>query len=334
MASIVRQPDGKYRAFIHMKLPGREKPYRQSKTFPTRREANIWAVDRERELRESISSDSLLKHTLRTALRRYADEVSPTKRGERWEQVRLSAFEGYVLPLDKPLAHITPQDIAHFRDSRGLTVSNATVRREINLLSAVFQMALLEWGWTDTNPCRQIRKPPNPPHRERVLAWWEIKRLLRIMGYQRKGRIKSTGQAVAMCMLVALRTGMRAGELTGMQWDQVRDHYCHLPETKSGRPRDVPLSLKAEALFERMRGWDDELVFGLKAATLDALFRKYRARAGLEGFVWHDTRHTAATMLSRKVDVLDLCKIFGWTNPKMAMVYYNPTAKTMAERLN
>ncbi|AKQ59688.1 Phage integrase family protein [Bordetella hinzii] len=82
-----------------------------------------------------------------------------------------------------------------------------------------------------------------------------------------------------------------------------------------------------------MKGWDDDFVFGLKTASLDALFRKYRERAGLEGFTFHDTRHTAATMISKKIDVLDLCKMFGWTDPKMAMVYYNPHASSIAARL-
>jgi len=82
-----------------------------------------------------------------------------------------------------------------------------------------------------------------------------------------------------------------------------------------------------------MRGWDDDLVFGLKTASLDALFRKYRGRAGLEGFTWHDTRHTAATMLSRRVDVLTLCKIFGWANTTQALTYYNPTADSIADML-
>lgn len=333
MASITKTKSG-YRAQIYMRLPGQEKPVRESRSFRTRREAVEWAAHRERELKEDAAEDPRLKHTLRHALRRYADEVSPTKRGERWEQVRLSAFESYKLPLDKPVLHVTAQDIADFRDSRLLKISDASVRREIALLSSVFQMAILEWGWAEQNPCRMIRKPANSKHRDRVLQWWEIKRMLRVMGYTRKGRISSTGQAVAICMLVALRTGMRAGELTSMRWDQVFDRYCHLPQTKSGRPRDVPLSTRARALFDRMRGWDDELVFGLKAGTLDALFRKYRARAGLEGFTWHDTRHTAATMISRRVDVLNLCKIFGWADPKMAMVYFNPHAETLADLLD
>jgi integrase len=333
MASIKKTDNG-YRVQIFMRLPNRPTPVRESKVFKTRRDAVEWAAERERTLREASESDPRLGYTLRKAIRRYADEVSPTKRGERWEQVRLSAFEGYKLPLDAPLIEITAQNIADFRDSRSLSISSASVRREISLLSSVFQMAMLEWGWVDSNPCRMIRKPVNSKHRERVLQWWEIKRMLREMGYKKHGRVASTGQAVAICMMTALRTGMRAGELTGMRWTQVYERHCHLPTTKTGRPRDVPLSLKACALLERMRGWDDVLVFGVKAASLDALFRKYRQRADLEGFTWHDTRHTAATMISKKVEVLDLCKIFGWADPKMAMVYYNPHAQSLAELLD
>jgi hypothetical protein len=39
-------------------------------------------------------------------------------------------------------------------------------------------------------------------------------------------------------------------------------------------------------------------------------------------------------MLSPRLDLLDLCKMFGWSNPKMAMRYYNPTASDIAARLN
>lgn len=333
MASITKIKTG-YRAQIKLTLTPGSPPHRESKVFPTRREAVQWAAARETELREHSEKDPRLQHTLKDALHRYADEVSPTKRGERWERIRLAAFESYNLPLDKPLIKVTPQDIADFRDSRALSISNSSVRREISLLSSVFQIAMLEWGWTDKNPCRMIRKPPNSKHRERVIQWWEIRRMLKVMGYRQQGKIETAGQAAAMCMLTALRTGMRAGELTGMKWDQVFDRHCYLPRTKTGRPRDVPLSLKAKALIERMRGWHDELVFGISPSTLDTLFRRYRDRAGLEGFTFHDTRHTAATMISRKVDVLDLCKIFGWADPKMAMVYYNPHAESLADLLD
>jgi integrase len=83
-----------------------------------------------------------------------------------------------------------------------------------------------------------------------------------------------------------------------------------------------------------MRGWDSFSVFGLRAQTLDALFRKLRARARVAGFTFHDTRHTAATIIARKVDVLTLCKIFGWKDLKRALTYFNPTATDIAKQLN
>lgn len=196
----------------------------------------------------------------------------------------------------------------------------------------MFETARLDWGWADLNPCKAIRKPPYAKHRERVIQWGEIKRMLRQMGHKR-GRPSSVGQSVAVCMLLALRTGMRAGKLTGIRWGQVFEKHVHLPWTKSGRSRNVPLSSKAPSLLRRMKGWDDESVFGHQASTLDALFRKYRCRAWLEGFTWHDTRHTAATMISKRTPVLDLCKMFGWTDPKMAMVYDNPHASSIADIL-
>jgi len=307
---------------------------RDSQVFTTRRDAVAWAMRREDEIRFAATAPLGEQYTLRQALRRYADEVSPLKRGERWEQVRLAAFEGYCLPLDSPIGQVTAQQVADFRDARGAVVGPASVLRELTLLSSVFHTARLEWGWVETNPCRDIRKPAAPRHRERVLAWWEVRRMLRAMGYQCSGRVTSTGHAVALCMLLALRTGMRAGELCGLRWERVFERYVHLPQTKNGKPRDVPLSNRARRVLARLRGWDDALVFGLKTASLDALFRKYRQRAGLDGFTFHDTRHTAATMLSRKVDVLTLCKIFGWSQTTQALTYYNPKASMIAAMLD
>jgi integrase len=329
MASIQKTASG-YRVQIKILK------VRDSAVFPTRREAVAWAAEREAQIREQATVPLGQQKTLRDALRKYADEVSPHKRGERWEQIRLAAFETHkppILPLDKAIGSMTAQDAATFRDARAAKVGPASVLRELTLLSSVFETARLEWGWVKSNPTRDIRKPPEVKHRERVISWAEIRAMLREMGYRRTGRITTTGQAVAMCMMVALRTGMRAGELCALTWDNVHAVHCRLPITKNGKPRDVPLSSKAKALIERMKGWDEPLVFGLKTASLDALFRKYRQRAGLDGFTWHDTRHTAATMISKKLNVLDLCKMFGWGDPKMAMVYYNPHASSIAALL-
>ncbi|WP_312993334.1 integrase [Achromobacter animicus] len=328
MASIQKIAKG-YRAQV--KTLG----VRDSQVFPTRREAVEWGARRELEIKEGKTKHPGEIKTLRDALRRYGEEVSINKRGERWEQIRLAAFEGYRLPLDVPLGGVTAQHIADFRDARSLKLKDSSVLRELTLLSSVFETARLEWGWVKVNPCKDIRKPREGKHRERVIAWWELRLILRKMGHRpRAKRIETVSQAVALATLTALRTGMRAGELCSLTWPRVYEAHAHLPVTKNGDPRNVPLSRRALALLERAKGWDDESVLGLTTATLDALFRKYRARAGLEGFTFHDTRHTAATMLAKKLHILDLCKMFGWKNPAMAMVYYNPHASTIAAQLD
>lgn len=304
---------------------------RDSRVFPTRREAVEWAARRELEISTEQSTPEGDRTTLRSVLRRYSQEVSPIKRGGPKEQIRLAAFERYNLPLDKPVSKVTGSDIAAFRDSRLESVQPSSVLRELNTLSSVFEMARLEWGLITLNPCKAIRRPSQPAHRHRVLAWHEIRALIRQTGYV--GQVEAPRHAVAVCLMVAIRTGMRAGELCSLTWDNVHDRYVHLPSTKNGRARDVPLSTKAKAKIELMRGYHDTLVFGLTTGSLDALFRKYRSLAGLSGFTWHDTRHTAATMISRKVDMLTLCKIFGWRDSRFALVYYNPSAESIADML-
>jgi integrase len=133
--------------------------------------------------------------------------------------------------------------------------------------------------------------------------------------------------------MLALRTGMRAGELCNLTWVNVYDKYCVLPKTKTVK-RDVPLSRKAVRLINKMRGFDSKSVFSISSETRDALFRRARDNAGLSGFTFHDARHTAATWISRKVDVLTLCKIFGWSSTTQALTYYNPKAHDVSEMLD
>ena len=328
MASIQQTAKG-YRAQVFVR------GVRDSGTFRTKREAEAWAARRDAELRADAGKTPGERHTLADALTRYRDEVSPTKRGRRWEEIRLNAYlRDQALPLGSPMGSITPQHIADWRDARLRAVSSGSVLRELGLLSAVFEMARLEWRWVASNPTRDIRKPKVPDHRDVVITRQQIKLMLRTMGH-RPGTspVRSVAQAVAVCFLVALRTGMRAGELCGLTWDRVRDDYVVLPVTKTV-PRQVPQTSKARRLIDRMRDYDPALVFGLKPSTLDANFRKYRDRAGLSGFTFHDSRHTAATWLARRIDVLDLCRMFGWSKTSQALTYYNASASSIAALLD
>ena len=74
-------------------------------------------------------------------------------------------------------------------------------------------------------------------------------------------------------------------------------------------------------------------MFGVRSQTLDTLFRRSRVRIGLSGFTFHDARHTASTHQARKIEVLDLCKMMGWTRTTQALTYYNPKVSEIAKRL-
>jgi integrase len=75
------------------------------------------------------------------------------------------------------------------------------------------------------------------------------------------------------------------------------------------------------------------IIAKVKESDIGNKVRKAKGKAGIEGVTFHDSRHTAATWLAPRMDVLDLCKMFGWSNPKQAMTYYNPTASQIAARI-
>lgn len=317
---------------------------RDSGTFDTKREADEWNARRSAELRKDKKAGPGSNKTLLELLRKYAEEVTPTKRGKAKELIRLIAFEDsakHHLPLKAKVRDVTSADLGRWRDARLKLNARGGVLRDIGLLSSVFEHARMEWKWIDTNPMRDVRKPGNPDHRNRLIKPWETRRVLRKLGHTKQPRTVS--QAVAAAFLLALSTGMRAGEICHLTWGRVHGDYVTLPNLRiveeegkgvvKNRGRDVPLSPVGQRIIERMRGWDAETVFGLQSQTLDALFRKARGRAGLTGFTFHDARHTACTRLARKVDVLDLCKIMGWVKTTQALTYYNPSASDLARRL-
>lgn len=325
MATPLKTAQGTWR--IQIEVRGQ----RDSGTFPTKREAVEWAAVRTTEMRAMATGQAGTVKTVADALKEYAEKVSPTKKGELKEQVRLRAFLGQAwFPARVRLADLTPLHLVEWRDSRLKVTSRGTVLRDMVLLSHVLETARREWRWLPSNPMQDVRKPAEPDHRERIITGLEVRKMLRALGWS-AGPVRSVGHAVGNAFLLALQTGCRAGEICGIQWSDVGDGFF-VVDGKTGK-RDVPAVPATLRTIERMRGYDYDFVFGLKTQSLDAMFRKYRERAGLSGFTFHDARHTAATRLAQRLHVLDLCKMFGWTNTTRALVYYNPKATDIGKRI-
>jgi integrase len=313
----------------------------ESASFATKAQAQAWATMRERELAD-VAAGGVPRKTMRQALERYAAEVSPTKRGERWETVRIRAWIGDPgadgtrpaarMPfVDLDLAAITTPVLAAWRDARLAVVSPASVLREMNLLGAVLETARREWHWLRVNPLRDVRRPRQPEARRRRLLASEIDALCLALGWD-GGPVGTLSQEVAAAMLLAIETAMRQGELLGLTWARVdvARRVAHLPRTKNESARDVPLSVRALEILALLRGRDAAQVFTVSSGSCDALFRKAKGRAGIEDLHFHDTRREATSRLASKVDVLTLARITGHKDLKMLMVYYQTDMSTVA----
>jgi len=249
---------------------------RRSKSFPLKRDAAIWATGEENALRSEVNGSIDAKRTLRETLERYRDEITGRNTGERWERIRIDAIlaQPKWLPLEKKISQVTTEDFSNFRDERLKTVKPGTVLREFGLLSAIMEVARKEWKWIHTNPIRDVKKPTEPNARDRLITSYEIKMMLRGLGYSPNKRITTISESIGVCFLLALRTGMRAGDLTGLRWENIHSQHAVIEIDKVGRRkglgRDVPLSRKSIRVLEKMRGFDTASVFGLKSQTLDA----------------------------------------------------------------
>lgn len=333
MASFERR-NGKVKAIIRKKVnDGGPK----SKTFSSMARARLWAAQRETELTD-IAEGHLPNKTLGEAFDRYAREVSPKKKGGRWEVIRLAAIPNtsqHILKKTLPLQQIPPALLAQWRDLRLLEVSEGTVLRELVLLSVVFQRCVREWGWLRENPAKMIAKPAAPAHRDKLLTRQEIRTVLQHLGCN----TNNVSGRVGISFLFALRTGMRSGEIVNLRWTDVHQGYVVLPDTKNGAARSVPLSTKAEMIFQRLKGITKSSVFDLTHSSRDALFRKACKRAGLVDVHFHDARHYFATHLAARmqrqgISFIEFVKIMGWKDPKYASVYVNPSASDLAKKLN
>src|SRR5258708_1784305 len=61
---------------------------RDSDTFPTKAQAVAWATKREAEIMAGARGELPRKY-VSDALKKYAEEVSPNKKGKRWEIIRI-----------------------------------------------------------------------------------------------------------------------------------------------------------------------------------------------------------------------------------------------------
>ena len=300
----------------------------KSKKFPTKAAALSWADEFER----GITGDRSIVpgKSVGDAMKKYFEEVSPTKKGARWEKIRITRMLSDGL-ADIPLLHLNHTHIENW--IKGRKVKPSSINRELNLISSILTKARVKWCWMVINPFDGLERPKDPPHRERIVTKGELSRIVETLGF--KGTVITQRHYVAVAAMLAFETAMRLGEIYSLMWENVSiaHKYARLPDTKNGEARNVPLNDKAIELFNLLPKTADR-VFPFNKEVAGKQYKGAMVTAEVKDATFHDLRHSALTWMADKVDMLTLAKIAGHKDPRNLLIYYNPKPSDIAGKLN
>lgn len=310
----------------------------KTETFRTKRDAEAWATQLEAEITAGRRGD-IPDKSFGDLVTRYADEVTPAKRGARPELLRLKrVLQDKIAAVRLP--DLNETHVTAWRDRRLQSVGPASARREWITLSHACNIAIREWRWLRSNPFDLVKKPLPAPPRKRRPQGDELARILHALGYSETEPVLSKTQAVGAAALFAVETAMRESEIARLRWCDIEGRVAHVLKSKTDDHksvgRDVPLSGEAVRILGRLPRPDEALpCFGVEAASIDALWRRAKAKALIEGLTFHDLRREALTRLAKKVDVLTLAKISGHRDLRiLSAVYYAPDMQDVAGLLD
>ena len=302
-----------------------------SKSFLNKKNAETFAKDTESRIERGVFLDTFLaeKTTFLDLVERYEIEISPSKKGHR---IDLYVARSLKRALGEyKLAQIQPFVVSQYRDKRLKVVQPATVKRELGLLSRILTASEKEFGiyLPHGNPVRKVSIPKEPPGRDRRLEKDELERLL--IQFSQNQRMKQI-------VLLAIETGMRRGEICRIRHQDINwdISVLHIPETKNGTPRTIPLSSVARST---LRGAvtvskASSCVFDVEPHSITRAFERACKRANIDNLRFHDLRHEATSRFFEKgLNVMEVASITGHQDLRMLRRYTHIRAETLVDRL-
>lgn len=133
---------------------------------------------------------------------------------------------------------------------------------------------------------------------------------------------------------------MRRGELLDLRWKHIdfEQRVAHLPLTKNGESRDIPLSRRAvETLFDMLQSENrtSDRAFPISGNAVRLAFERLRSRAGLSDLRFHDLRHEAISRLFEKgLNTVEVSAISGHKELRMLSRYVHLRAADLVKRLD
>lgn len=162
------------------------------------------------------------------------------------------------------------------------------------------------------HPCRGIARRREDNERVRFLSPTERARLLEACRASKWSRLY-------LLVLMALTTGARRGELTGLRGRDLdlERAVAHVHMTKNGDRKVLPLVPAVIDELRRHRVADSALLFASRrrpdqAYTFESVWATALKTAGIKDFRFHDLRHTCASYLAQDgASLLEIADVLG-----------------------
>jgi integrase len=237
---------------------------------------------------------------------------------------------------DMPVAQISSHDIERYKAEQvkqGFT--NKTIRNRLTVLNKCLATGY-EWLRLD-GASPKIKWPKCVAPDIDYLSPEECELLL-----------SHAGGVMYEMILTALRTGMRQGEIKGLQWSSVdwlnrsvavrhsRDDYRKvLVSPKSNRTRHIPLDADVYEILYRRKGGTGYVFLApdgqpFNNDRLNYAIGKLREKAGLRKIGWHTLRHTFASHLAmRGVPLPAIKELMGHSAITTTMRYAHVAPSTL-----
>ncbi len=313
--------------YVEVSLPGGRKIKRSvgkvgqvTKTIARQYEAELKKKIRLGQL-NMIQADIPTLNDIKDEYLSYVRDVKKKRSWKRDEELLrpLSKLFG-----NKKLSDISTKDLEDFKLMRLNEVSPATVNRSLSVLRHLFNLAKRWKKFYGDNPVSIVGMLEEHNQVERILTVDEENRLLNeCVSYLRP------------IIFTALNTGMRRGEILGLEWSDVDLDISMITvnqtNSKSKRQRKIPINsfLRSLLVELKLKSGNNEYVFtdndGKPLKSIRTAFGTACKRAGLKGFRFHDLRHTAATrMVESGANIVAISKILGHSDIKTTMRYAHP----------
>ena len=196
-------------------------------------------------------------------LERHCKDYRPRSLKETERLLRLNVLASWH---GRKLDAITRADI---RSMLARIKAPVTANRVHSVTRKLFNWAV-ENDIIASSPVTGVRPPSQETSRDRVLTDDELRKIWRAAPEGPFGTI----------LKLAILTGQRRSEMSGMEWAEIDGDAWTLPKerTKNGRQHEVPLSRQAMALLKKLPRISDRFIFSLNGTTPFNGFSKSKAR--------------------------------------------------------